>query len=834
MLLSRRNSSLLVLFGFVGLCIVTIGATSRQDNKAQLAKEATGILKKYCFQCHGLNGQAIKNIFVLDIARLLKDKIVIPGDEKSSLLEQVVTRAMPMSYDGPAPKLSDAEIETLKKWVAAGAPAVSEEKPEEKRVFLTEKVLIERIEADLNRQNERRRPFLRYYSIAHLYNAGVPDDELEGYRVGLSKLLNSLSWNPEIARPVSIDPQKVLLRIDLSDFDWTPETWKTILSTYPYGVKTTENERVIRLSGAALPYVRADWFVANASVPPLYHDILYVEYRDGQRHEIDNVAELEKKLGVNVARNIEQEKNVVRGGVRNSGVSRNNRVAERHVTGYGGYWRSYDFSQSVGEQNIFLDPLGFKAAGGEMIFHLPNGMQGYFITDAVGKRLEDAPVAIVSDRNYPDEAVVRNGRSCMSCHFGGMKPFKDQVRSTVSALTTTSFDRDKALAIYVEQAEIENWLKRDNERFKRAVEKAGGQVSTNFQTEPINALARKFGAELTVAQAAAEAGLEVKAFQDAVRESSKLAELGFAQLLAEDGGMKRDTWDDYFDDLVAELKLGAYLKPERPIVVARNNPAPMRNPEPGKRQNPKDGAELCFIPAGEFTMGSHDHDREKPVHKVQLSAFSMYKYPVTVAQYEQFCKETNRKMPSEPVYEESNFNPGWSKKDHPIVNVSWDDAMAYCAWASGGRPGSVTLPTEAQWEKAARGGLESKKFPWGEEFDASKLWSSKSKFGDAGGTAPVRRDYGVFENKYGLVDIAGNVWQWCYDYYDENFYGSRQTELPNPKNEAKGKNGYRVMRGGSWGDDGPGSFRCAGRGGGVPEGRGNFVGFRCVVRSDSN
>jgi formylglycine-generating enzyme required for sulfatase activity len=235
---------------------------------------------------------------------------------------------------------------------------------------------------------------------------------------------------------------------------------------------------------------------------------------------------------------------------------------------------------------------------------------------------------------------------------------------------------------------------------------------------------------------------------------------------------------------------------------------------------------------------------EGPQHTVQLSAYTMYKYPVTVAQYRKFINEKRKKgekrpdgsawtMPPEPVLRRTNFNPGWSKQDHPIVNVTWDEAMAYCAWASGDRPGSVTLPTEAQWERAARGGLEGKKYPWGDKFEASKLWSGESKSRGVRGTAPVRRNVNVFKNKYGLVDMAGNVYQWCYDYYDEKFYGSRQAKGPNPKNATKGKNGDRTLRGSSWSDFDPDSFsRCAFRGRSRPDGRYLNYGFRCVVRSE--
>lgn len=237
------------------------------------------------------------------------------------------------------------------------------------------------------------------------------------------------------------------------------------------------------------------------------------------------------------------------------------------------------------------------------------------------------------------------------------------------------------------------------------------------------------------------------------------------------------------------------------------------------RINPKDGAEMVFIPDGEFTMGGSEYDSEKPPHRVRLTkGYWMYRTVVTVRQYEKFCQDTGRKMPPEPVYENNHFNVDWAKKDHPIVNVNWNDAIAYCRWAG------VDLPTEAQWERAARG-PEEFKFPWGNSFDASKLWSSKEQLGDAGGTSPV----GKFPaNGFGLYDMAGNVWQWCLDCYDEKFYSSHFAEQPDPINTEGDDQTRRVLRGGSWLYDTPYVFRCSHRDSFTPDGRFYIFGFRCV------
>jgi len=261
-----------------------------------------------------------------------------------------------------------------------------------------------------------------------------------------------------------------------------------------------------------------------------------------------------------------------------------------------------------------------------------------------------------------------------------------------------------------------------------------------------------------------------------------------------------------------------------------NSPAPPQNKDKTAssiaktKKNPKDNADMIFIPAGKSVMGSNDYDDEKPIHKVTLDGYYIYRTAVTVAQYLKFCEETGHKKPSS-----FDFNPNWSKRDHPIVNVSYNDALAYCAWA-GGR-----LPTEAEWEKAASwddAKKQKRKFPWGDEFDTSKLWCSTAKVGDAGGTKSVG-SFPSGESAYGVWDMAGNVWQWCSDYYDKDFYSSRLATDRNAENQSVGEKASRVFRGGSWNDDYMDDFRCSNRKYGTPIYRSNDCGFRCVLRSDS-
>ena len=216
-----------------------------------------------------------------------------------------------------------------------------------------------------------------------------------------------------------------------------------------------------------------------------------------------------------------------------------------------------------------------------------------------------------------------------------------------------------------------------------------------------------------------------------------------------------------------------------------------------------DGSSMITIPAGQFTMGSKYGDlEEQPVHKVFLDSYQIGKYEVTVGQYRAFCEATGREMPAPPPW-------GW-KDDHPMVKVTWTDADAYCKWA-GGR-----LPTEAEWEKAARG-TDGRAYPWGNKWDKNKCANGELRLHS---TAPVG-SYPKGVSPYGLMDMAGNVWEWCSDWYGETYY--KRSPTRNPKGPGSGD--YRVMRGGCWYSHAQGD-RSTYRGNFFPSGSWDSGGFR--------
>ena len=227
---------------------------------------------------------------------------------------------------------------------------------------------------------------------------------------------------------------------------------------------------------------------------------------------------------------------------------------------------------------------------------------------------------------------------------------------------------------------------------------------------------------------------------------------------------------------------------------------------------PPEGS-MVSIPAGEFTMGSPDGDSdERPAHKVHVDAFSMDVYEVTVRQYAEFLQSTGIRSPSD--WQTMN-QPAYQKR--PVANVDWEDAAAYCKWAG------KRLPTEAEWEKAARG-TDGRLYPWGND-PPTPLHANYGKTGSNGhGTlVPV----GTLEDgksPYGIYDMAGNVWEWVSDWYDNDYYKNSPSQ--NPTGPPKG--GFKVIRGGSWNSN-QRNLRSSDRYWDPPSFRSlYFPGFRCA------
>ena len=257
--------------------------------------------------------------------------------------------------------------------------------------------------------------------------------------------------------------------------------------------------------------------------------------------------------------------------------------------------------------------------------------------------------------------------------------------------------------------------------------------------------------------------------------------------------------------------------------------------------NENDGGEMVLIPASAYLMGSTSEQTaalvakdarlspdffhaEIPQHSVQLSDFYIDRHPVTNAQYAAFMAATGHPAPkywthAPQMGAAEPFPIGARHGSHPVVGISYADALAYCKWTG------KRLPTEAEWEKAARGGLVNQQYPWGNE-------PSRAHANTVGTWGKDRWHWtavvGSFlPNAYGLSDMAGNVFEWCADWYAADYYP--QSPSRNPRGPETGQT--RVLRGGSWSNNILGIYqmRCAYRFHARPDTRNMIIGFRCAL-----
>ena len=524
------------------------------DPPEALGGKARAILQTHCAACHG-GGKAAKGGFgfVLDRELLVGRSLVVPGKAgQSDLFLRVQQGEMPP----PSKKIrpSQADLKILESWINAGAPAFDGQVAIAKKIAEWEVAGV--ILADLKKLDPRRRRFTRYLTLTHLAYAGRPEKDLQSVREAAGKLLNSLSWHPRITLPQAVVGDGTILRIDLRAYRWTPSLWERLAFIYPYRTDGGDGKTMNNYSGTEVPAVRADWFVATASRPPFYHDLLQLPTSDRA---------LERLLQVDVPANI-QDDDIQRSGFNDSGVSKNNRLIERHDAVHGVLWRSYDFAGNTGRQNLFEHPLGpntgdvsFKPAGGEMIFNLPNGLLAFMLVDAKGKRIDKAPGEIVADPRRPDQRVEA-GISCMSCHARGFLFKADQLRGHVEK-NAEVFGKQilaSVRATHPHKAKFQAQIDEDNHRYLKALEKFGVR---DPDQEPVNLVAQRFEMTLDGPSAAAELGLTLKEFGVLLKKHPDQARI-FGGLLVKGGTAQRQVFQENFAELARLVKAsqGAFSK----------------------------------------------------------------------------------------------------------------------------------------------------------------------------------------------------------------------------------------------------------------------------------
>ncbi|MCY0991708.1 hypothetical protein OV203_31490 [Nannocystis sp. ILAH1] len=515
-----------------------------------------GILRARCGACHDGGQTQGKFGGVSDLDGLIAAGYVVRGAAADSLLFQRIARGeMPVGADD----LPADEQATIERWIDVCTPA--EEAAEDVELtrppacleneFVVQDDVLAEILADLTLLDSARQRTTRYVTFAHLHSAGFCEEQLEGYRHAFAKLINHLSLAPTIRVPDAIDEARTIYRIDLVDYGWTADTWAQITAADPYAIafRSDDARKIQQAAEVELFSVKGDWFIEAASQPPLYHTVLGIP---GTR------AELESELGVDVDANLAEEvvsdtDEVLRAGFRDSKVSRSNRAIERHQVpsaDYRAYWLSYDFADNEDEKDILVRPLDFVEDGGEIIFTLPNGLQGYMIVDGAGVRIDRAPIAIVHDSEVPEEPEVINGLSCMSCHSEGMRRATDEVRAYAAG--NTFFDaaeQEQIAKLYAPQDEFDRAQQRDIETFAASLAKTGSAGRVGGY-EPVMAAHIAFDLDVDLRRAAAEFGISR---DELLKNLSRLE--GLVGL--DRSTLRRDAFENSFAAAACVLKLGS-------------------------------------------------------------------------------------------------------------------------------------------------------------------------------------------------------------------------------------------------------------------------------------
>lgn len=447
--------------------------------------------------------------------------------------------------------------------------------------------------ADLNvlkRVDPQSVPFTRYISLSYLdfykFEGAGGNFGKEKTKIinSLSVTLNSLSTDEVISKPEAINDQMSLYRIDLRDYNWTPEQYERIFDgsdngdknkvAYPYNVTFDVNiDQLSNDLGTDFPLVRADFLIFEAGKAGTYYDLL----------AIDNDFFVEEaELGVTRLQNIEDtivspgQPRAVRAALGNqrSGVSNNNRIIERHDAAVGAFWISYDFLAAEGNQarDIFSSPLGpldlgnigelegFEPDGGEAFYNLRNGLQAYALVNAANALVNEAPIEVVqnvTDRRRNTE--IRNGFVCWSCHKLGVLPAKDEMRGFVENLGTAARDdifNDDAVdainAMHLSQSELDRVVQEDSKIHTDAIKRA--QMLGTYTMGSIADIGEVYEVELTFDQVASELNLTQEQLQRVLDNSNNEA-IRQALFSAKNGGLQRNNFELIFQDVLREVFL---------------------------------------------------------------------------------------------------------------------------------------------------------------------------------------------------------------------------------------------------------------------------------------
>jgi len=472
---------------------------------SELGKEVKAILEQNCARCHAGTKSGDMD-YVLNLKELVKNDKIVPGiKEDSQLYVRMQQQSMPPAFERTQ-RPTFGQIDQVGQFIDELPKDLFDADASCKTLpFMELDDQIALMAQDVQKLDSKDQPFTRYLTITYSSNAGGCEGErkeLERQRFALFKGINSVSTNNIVGRPQPIDEGNTIYRIDIRDYNWDrqidllddgiagapgtvlfDDAWDAIVAgvgafAVPYTGDQADDLNAD--TGTEVPFLPVNAFLQATEFGDLYYSLI-----GGRANLFDferDVLKIDTKAEI-------ADDNLLRGGFSNSGVSKQERVLNRFdqgtASGYA-YWISFDFDGGsgneagnglvlgLGNESIYQNPIDFKFTGGEAIFNLPNGFQGYYVANAAGKRLNTAPVGIVIDPAQ-NNGLVTNGASCHSCHNAGMITFTDTVRQFVLE-NKTIFDNATYEAVmnqYPTQAEFQQAMDRDSELHVNAVVKSG-------------------------------------------------------------------------------------------------------------------------------------------------------------------------------------------------------------------------------------------------------------------------------------------------------------------------------------------------------------------------
>ena len=403
-------------------------------------------------------------------------------------------------------------------------------------------------------------PFTRYLLLSHKYNTRDSVADMQQYSAGIQKAVNSLSFSQEIIPAQTIDERRTQLRIDLRNYNLTPQDWQLICDVEPFDIidDTTVGRVIQQLTRARQPFLHADNFIFTAfGTAKVYNALMRIPL---------DVNDLYRQLGVDYFGDIQNFDSTWLAFL-GSSIADDNRALSRHESNVGPFnrgwmWQTYDTNDNfIPEKNFFQFPCPpgagceaeFVYDAGEILFTLPNGLMAAALYDGAGVRQELAPIDIVVDNRSPFDPEIENGLDCFRCHAGGLIPNLDQMRDSVlaSANEFDSDDVDIIKELFPGDGGTQPAFVRDNNLYAAAIRAIGGNI---FQDDPMNFFTDRHREDYNLEQVAAFVFLTPEDFRQELSESAD-ARAQIPQLLS-GGTITFDQLIEVFPIILDDFRIG--------------------------------------------------------------------------------------------------------------------------------------------------------------------------------------------------------------------------------------------------------------------------------------